>query len=235
MRRYDLNLKKNIFPLLIILLAAVLLLYGLFAFLASPKIPPNRLLTEAIQNTVSSKTFHYRMEVKTSRQSFLSVIEGERISPDRIHIKGNMFNTPVEFIQIGSQAYMRDIWTDKWIALKSNQLGQTSMFIEELGPMNFLSYGSLLDVRYVGTEKIKGVKMSVIEFNPQLVGSFSGQKYQGYHCKIWIDPKDRLVGQVVLNASLKNSDLPTVTLNFWGFGQPLTINPPKTDYLLNPT
>jgi len=232
MSRYNLNLKKKILPL-IILLAAGLLLYGLFIFLASPRVPANKLLTEAIQNTISSKTFRYRMEVKTSGQSFLSVIEGERISPDRIHIKGNMFNTPVEFIQIGSQSYMKDIWTDKWIALKNNSLGQTSMFIEELGPVNFLSYGSLLDVRYAGTEKINGKKMSVIEFNPQLVGSFSGQKYQGYHCKIWVDYKERLVGQVVLNAALKSSDLPTVTLNLWGFGQPLTINPPSADYLLN--
>ncbi|MFA5385135.1 MAG: hypothetical protein WC364_10805 [Eubacteriales bacterium] len=235
MRRYDLNIKKKIFPLLIILLAAALLFYVFFGFFTGPKISPNRLLTEAIQNTVSSKTFHYRMEVKTSRQSFLSVIEGERISPDRIHIKGNMFNTPVEFIQIGSQSYMKDIWTDKWIALKSNSFGQTSTFIEELGPVKFLSYGNLLDVHYAGTEKIKGKKMSVVEFNPQLVGSFSGQKYQGYHCKIWVDPKDRLIGQVVLNAALKNSDLPSVTLNFWGFGQTITINPPNMDYLLNPS
>jgi len=234
MSRYNLDLKKKILPL-IILLAAGLLLYGLFVILTSQRAPANKLLTEAIQNTISSKTFHYRMEVKTSKQSFLSVIEGERISPDRIHIKGNMFNTPVEFIQIGSQAYMRDIWTDKWIALKNNSLGQTSMFIEELGPVNFLSYGSLLDVRYVGSEKINGQKMSVIEFNPQLVGSFSGQKYQGYHCKIWIDYKNRLVRQVVLNTAVKNSDLPTVTLNFWSFGQPLTINPPNMDYLLNPS
>ncbi|HAU32456.1 MAG: hypothetical protein XD78_1302 [Desulfotomaculum sp. 46_296] len=235
MGRYDLNIKKKIVPLLIILLAAALLLYAIFVFFAGPKISPNKLLTEAIQNTVSSKTFHYRMEVKTSRQSFLSVIEGERISPDRIHIKGNMFNTPVEFIQIGSQAYMKDIWTDKWIALKSNSLGQTSMFIEELGPVNFLNYGSLLDVHYAGTEKINGKKMSVIEFNPQLVGPFSGQKYQGYHCKTWVDQKERLIGQVVLNAGLKKSDLPTVTLNFWGFGQPVSINPPSADYLLNPS
>ncbi len=235
MRRYDLKLKKKIVPLLIISLAAALLLYILFAFFAGPKITANKLLSEAIQKTVSSKTFHYRMEIKTSRQSFLSVIEGERISPDRIHIKGNMFNTPVEFVQIGSQSYMKDIWTDKWIALKSNSLGQTSTFIEELGPVNFLSYGNLRDVHYAGTEKINGKKMSVIEFNPQLVGSFSGQKYQGYHCKVWVDRKDRLINQVVLNAALKNSDLPAVTLNFWGFGQSLTINPPSADNLLNPS
>lgn len=226
MNRYRLLLYGKRLFLLLLLAGLVLLVYLLIRFFAGEKINPQNLLSESLQKSLSSSTFRYSMEVKTGKQGYLSKVDGEWLAPERIHIKGNMFNTPVEFIQIGDVTYMRDIWTKKWLELRSNKLGQAQLFIMELGPLNFLNFGNVSDARISGREKIKEGKMLVLECRPQLTGSFFGQETQEYNCKLWIDPKDHRIRQVLLQAPAGSSDLPTVTLKFWDYGQPITIEPP---------
>jgi hypothetical protein len=227
MKRYGLALKRRSIFLLLAVIGLVLLLYGFSILFAGEKTAPGKLLAESLQKSISSRTFRYHMEVKTGKQGFLSKVDGEWVAPDRIHIKGNMFNTPVEFIQVGDVTYMRDIWTKRWMELRNNRLGQAQLFVMELGPLNFLNFGDVSGVRYAGYEKIKEGKMLLLECQPQLTGSFFNQKYQGYRCKLWIDPKDHRVRQVLLQAASQDDDLPTIMLKFWDFDRPAAIEPPK--------
>lgn len=230
MRRYSLALKGKNLLLLLAGVGLILLLYGFFILFAGEKTTPDRLLAESLQKSISSRAFRYHIEVKKGNQEFLSKIDGEWVAPDRIHIKGSMFNTPVEFIQMGDVTYMRDIWTKKWMKLKSNRLGQAQLFVMELGPLNFLNFGAVSGIRHAGHERIKEGKMLLLECRPQLTGSFFNQKYQGYRCKLWIDPKDHRVRQVLLQAASRDDDLPTIMLRFWDFDRPVIIKPPVLNY-----
>jgi hypothetical protein len=201
--------------------------YSCIYLFAGEKIVPEHFLAQSMKRTLASKTFRYQVEVKTDSQTILSQVEGEWVSPNLIHLKGEMYNTPVEFIRTGETTYLKDIWTQKWLDLKGNRLGQAQLYVVELEPLVFLNFQNVLDVQYSGLEKSSGGKMLRLECQPQLPEIFPGGKDKEYHCKFWIDARDQRIRQVLLQpAEPAGKDLPTISLKLWAYDQAITIEPP---------
>lgn len=193
------------------------------------KIVPEQLLAHSIQTTMASKSFQYEVQVDSGAQGALSRVEGLWVSPNCIHIKGNMYNTPVEIIQVEDNIYMKDIWTGKWLALKNSKLNDTHLFILEMGPLSFFNFKNMLAINYRGQEKLKEGKMYVIEGRPQLQESILGGNDDDYTCMIWISAKDKRVYQVLFKPVEPGSkNIPMVSIKFWGFDQPAVIGPPTS-------
>jgi len=200
--------------------------YGYFGLFAGEKIIPEQLFAQAINKTLTSKAFRYQVEIRTENQGILSQVEGAWVSPNLVHLQGNMYNTPVEFVQIGETTYMKDLWTKKWLDLKGNKLGQAQLYIMELAPLSFLNYKNILDIRYRGQEKSEAGKMLVLDCRPQLQEPLLREKYREYRCRMWIDPRDRRIRQVLLEPEESaGKNLPTISLKFWDYDQVITIEP----------
>ncbi|NHM28266.1 hypothetical protein G7K71_15050 [Desulfofundulus sp. TPOSR] len=221
-------LRKKYLLAILGLLLFLLVLRVLSGGLApEPEIAPEQLLAEALEKTATSKSFRYRVEAKLGRDGVLSRVEGERQAPDRIHIKGTMYNNPVEFIQVGDTTYMRDLWTKKWLTMEGNRLAQSELFVAEFNPLGFLKFKDALGVRYRGKEKLKEGQMLVLECQPLLDNSYLELKYTDYYCKLWIEPQDHRIRQVVLEAKEPgNITGLSVGLKLWDFDREMNINPP---------
>ncbi|SHF33226.1 hypothetical protein SAMN02745218_01994 [Desulfofundulus australicus DSM 11792] len=210
------------------LLLFLLALWGLRGGLApEPEIAPEQLLAEALEKTASSKSFRYRVEARLGEDGVLSRVEGERQAPDRIHIKGTMYNSPVEFIQVGDTTYMRDLWTRNWLTLEGNHLAQSELFVAEFNPLGFLKFKDVAGARYGGREKLEDRQMLVLECQPLLDNSYLELKYTDFYCKLWIDPGDHRIRQAVLEArGPDNKAGLSVGLKLWDYDREMQINPP---------
>jgi len=207
----------------IVFLAAAGLYF--FSLLAAEKIIPEQLFAQAVEKTLASKSFRYQVEVKTEGQGVLSQVEGAWVNPDRVHLQGQMYNTPVELIQVGEITYLKDYWTKKWLALKGSKLGAAQLYVMELAPLNFLNLQNVLDLRSCGREKTAEGKALVLECRAQRPEV--KEKEQEYRCKLWINAKDRRVRQILLqpgDAGAKN--LPAVLVKFWDYDREIAIAPP---------
>ena len=206
----------------------LLLLWGLGRLFApEPRIIPEQVLAEALQKTASARSFRYQVEARTGDGALLSRVEGETAAPDRIHIKGEMYNSPVEFVQIGETTYMRDIWTKKWLNLEGNKLARSDLFITEFSPLSFLNFRDVPGVRYGGKEKLAGGEMLVLECSPVLKNPFLDLRYTDYRCKLWVEPQSRLIRRAELEAREAGGKTGLrVSLNLWDFNRPVEIRPP---------
>ncbi len=200
---------------------------GFFGLFTAEKVIPEQLFAQAVQKTLASKSFRYQVEVKTENQGVLSQVEGAWVSPDRVHLQGQMYKTPVEFIQVGETTYLKDIWTKKWLALEGNRLGQAQLYVCELAPLNFLNFKNVFDLRFCGREKTAEGKALVLECRPQLQEFLVKEKDREYRGRVWIDAKDRRVRQVLLQPAEPGAkNLPTVMVRFWDYDRDITIAPP---------
>lgn len=201
--------------------------YGSFGLFAAEKIIPEQLFAQAVQKTLASKSFRYQVEVKTENQRVLSQVEGAWVSPNRVHLQGQMYNTPVEFIQVGETTYLKDFWTKKWLDLKGNKLGQAQLYVMELAPLGFLNFPQVFDLRYCGQEKTAAGKALVLECRPQLPEFLVKEKDREYWCRLWVDAKDRRVRQVLLQPAEPGAkNLPAVLVRFWDYDRDIAIAPP---------
>ncbi|MBE3587637.1 MAG: hypothetical protein IMW93_03595 [Thermoanaerobacteraceae bacterium] len=219
--------KKHLLALVGIILL-LLALWGLAGhFSREPQIAPEQLLAESLEKTATSKSFRYQMEARLGDGGMLTRIDGERVTPDRVHIKGTMYNNPVEFIQVGDKTYMRDLWTQKWLTLEGNRLAQSELFVTEFNPLGFLKFKDAPGIRYHGREKLKEGQMLVLECHPLIDNTYLEVKYTDYFCKLWIDPADHRIRQAVLEARGPGDKTSlSVGLKLWDFDRPLEIKPP---------
>lgn len=217
---------------LLMLLGIILLLLGLRGisyWISSyrPPIAPEQLLAEALLKTAASKSFCFRVEARLGEGALLSQVEGERAAPDAVHIKGTMYNSPVEFIQVGNTTYMRDPWTQKWLTLEGNRMCESDLFVAEFNPLGFLKFKGALGVSYRGREKIDGEQTVVLECYPQLENPYLEAKYTDYYCKLWVGSKDNRIRQVILEAKAPGGKRGLfVGLKLWDFDRQIEIKPP---------
>ncbi|OAT80340.1 hypothetical protein [Desulfotomaculum copahuensis] len=220
--------KRNLVLGLLGLLLLILLVWGAARlFSPEPKIIPEQVLADSLQKTAASRSFRYQVEARTGDGALLSQVAGEVAAPGRIHIKGTMYNSPVEFVQIGETTYMRDIWTKKWLTLEGNKLAQSDLFITEFKPLSFFNFKDVPVVHYRGREKLPEGNMLVLECQPLLKNPFFDLRYTTYNCKLWVEPGSYFIRRAVLDARGPGGKPGlSVTLKLWDFDRPLTINPP---------
>ncbi|GBF33218.1 hypothetical protein DCCM_2317 [Desulfocucumis palustris] len=204
------------------------LVWGVISLLGTAKVVPEELFNHSLQNTLTSHSYRYSVEVKQNGSDVISTVQGERVEPDRVHIKGAMLKSrDIEFIQISDVTYMKDPWSSRWITLEDSKLAQAELFLTEFNPLSMFNFKDVPEVKVSGSERVDGVKTVLMELKPSVSNPYLEFKYVDYDYKIWADPKDQLIRKAVLEANLPAGQKGmTVEMKFWDFNEPLIIEKP---------
>lgn len=198
--------------------------------------PPQQMLATGIEKTRSSASFRYQTETRLTRageadNDFFSKVEGERVAPDKARMTGVMMNTPIEFVQVGATAYIKDQQTGQWLSLPGNKLSDSELFYAELNPLAYFNFKDIPDLKYVGLEKVNGEKLILLEMRPNLMDPFLELRLSDYFFKVWLSPADYRLRQATLRARDKQNPAGgiEITLRIWDYDKEMIINPPDVN------
>lgn len=227
--------KRGLLPALALLLVLALAVWGAGRLVSrgGAKVPPREMLKAGLERTAASACFRFQAETRLTAgekagAEFFSKVEGERVAPDRVRIKGTMMDTPIEFVQVGDSAYFKDQPTGRWITLQGNKLADSELFYSELNPLAFFNFKDVPDLKYTGEERVDGERLLVLEMRPNLMDPFLELRLTGYHYKVWLSPADYRLRRAVIRAKDKhNPDSGIeVVLRFWDYDKNIVIEPP---------
>ncbi|HOV79013.1 MAG TPA: hypothetical protein PK728_02815 [Bacillota bacterium] len=197
---------------------------------------PEQMLKNGLEKTLASTSFRYQAETRLTTEGkanvdFFSKVEGERVAPDRVRMKGVMMNTPIEFVQVGDTSYFKDQPSGKWIALPGNKLADSELFYAELNPLSYFNFKDVPELRYAGEERVDGEKLLVLEMRPNLMDPFLELRLTDYFLKVWLSPEDYRLRQATLTARDKYSPKNGMEINlrFWDYDKNIAINPPAVN------
>ncbi len=225
--KFMLNKKRNM-VLLGVALVLILVVWGVVFLYADPGLAPEKLFNSSLQNTLASHSYRYAVEVKQNGRDVISTVNGERVEPDRVHIKGSMLKSKdIEFIQITDTTYMKDPWSTRWITLEGSKLAQAELFMTEFNPLSLFNFKNVLQISYNGKEKLDGVKTVLLQLKPTVANPYLEFKYVDYDYKIWVDPKEQLIRRAVMEARPAGGGKGMlVDMKFWDFNKPIVIEKP---------
>jgi len=200
------------------------------------KMQPQEMLKTALERTKASGSFRYQAETRLttagkSSVDFFSQVEGERVAPDRVRMKGLLMNTPVEFIQVGDSSYFKDQQTGRWITLPGNKLADSELFYAELNPLAYFNFKDIPELKYKGEENVNGEKLLLLEMRPNLMDPFLELRLTDYYFKVWLSPADCRIRRATLQARDKYSPQNGIEINlrFWDYDKNITIEPPAVN------
>jgi len=218
---------------LALVLALVVCGAGRFISRGGARLPPREMLETGLERSAASACFRFRAETRLitggkAGAEFFSLVEGERVAPDRVRIKGTMMNTPIEFVQVGDSSYFKDQPTGRWIALPGNKLADSELFYSELNPLAFFNFKDVPDLKYIGEEKLDGERLLALEMRPNLMDPFLELRLTDYRYKVWLSPVDYRLRRAVIQAKDKHSSDSgvEVDLRLWDYDKNIAIEPP---------
>lgn len=225
-----------------ILLAVIFIL--LIFFLASMaiksrgagKAPPREMLKTGLERTIASESFRYRTETKLiaggkANIDFYSKVEGERVAPDQVQMKGTIMNTPIDFIQVGDSSYFKDQPSGRWVSLPGNKLSDMEIFYAELNPLAYFNFKDIPELKYKGIVKVNGERLLQMEIRPNLMDPFLELRLTDFYYNIWLNPEDYRIKQALIQAKEKNSTHSGIEINlsFWDYDKNISIVPPDVN------
>ena len=224
---YILNRKRFLYIalLVVILLLAIWFSSSLFSgFFAVD----NDLFGKAMSNTLACSSYRYSVEVKQGGRDVLTMVQGERAVPNRIHLTGTMQKSQMEFIQIEDVTYMKDPWSDRWFTLKGNSIAQSELFIAEFNPLGLFTFKDVPVIKSIGNDKVDGMKTVVLELKTIVSNPFLELKYTDFKFRVWVDKKEKLIRKAVMQGYLPGGEEGlAVDMKFWDFNEKISINPPQ--------
>lgn len=228
--------KRTVIIALALILVLVLVVRGAGRLMSGgvgKMMPPQQMLKTGLEKTRASTSFRYQAETRLISEGkanvdFFSKVEGERVAPDKVRMKGVMMNTPIEFIQVSEGSYFKDQPSGKWIALPGNKLSDSELFYAELNPLAYFNFKDVPDLKYKGMEKVDGEKLILLEMRPNLMDPFLELRLTDYYFKVWLSPEDYRLRQAVLQARDKYNTKGGIEINlrFWDYDKNITISPP---------
>jgi hypothetical protein len=220
------NKSKMLLPAAALVL--ILVVWGAVSLFAGPGLAPEELFNRSLQNTLASHSYRYAVEVKQNGRDVISTVRGERVEPDRVHIKGSMLKSKdIEFIQITDTTYMKDPWSGRWITLQGSMLAQAELFLTEFNPLALFDFKDVPEITYGGREKVDGVKTELLQLKPMVANPYLEFKYVDYDYKLWVDPKEQLIRRAVMEAKQTGGENGMlVEMKFWDFNEPIVIEKP---------
>lgn len=181
----------------------------------------------ALQKTLSSSSYRYSVEIRQEGKDIISRVEGQRVEPDRIHITGTMQKTKMEFIQIGAETYMKDSWSDRWVALQGNSMAQSDLFVTEFNPLALFNFKDIPIIKNVGKEKVDGAKTVVYEMSPMVQNPFWEMKYVDFKYKVWVETATNYILKAQAVARLPGGKTGLVVdMKFWDYNTRIDIERP---------
>ncbi|MHB1042251.1 MAG: hypothetical protein ACYC0Q_05365 [Eubacteriales bacterium] len=217
------------------LVALVLVVWGgsRLIFGGAAKLTPQQMLGMGVERAQASASFRYQAEVHYLKEEKAAVdlyskVDGERVAPDRVRIQGTILNRPVEFVQIGDNAFFKDQVNGRWISLPGSRLVDSELFYAELNPLAFFNFKDIPEMKYTGAERVNGERLLAFEMRPNLIDPFLELLLTDYHYKVWLSPQDYRVRQATIRAGEKRNVKGTLTINLriWDYDKNITIDPP---------
>ncbi|HAG06840.1 MAG: Uncharacterized protein XD69_0582 [Clostridia bacterium 62_21] len=225
--------RKGLVLSFLVLLAALLAYWGFRQQGAEVRVQRESLLETALKNTRASKSYRYRIDTRlpaagTRKDDYLSRFTGEFVAPDRAHVKGSLVKTPMEFIQVGENAYVKDFLTGKWFVLQGNRLMQSELFVTEVNPTAVFNFKDVPQMRYLGRKKVDGKKYEALEVKPLVHNPYLETQFTDFTYLLYIDPKETRLGRAEIEAYAKSDRKQKleVTIEFWDYNKPIKIEPP---------
>jgi len=200
------------------------------------KAPPQEMLKTGLERTIASESFRYQAETRLTASGkanidFFSQVEGERVAPDQVQIRGAIMNTPVDFIQVGNSSYFKDQPSGQWVSLSGNKLSDMEIFYAELNPLAYFNFKDIIELKYKGLVKVNGERMLQMEIRPTLQDPFLELRLTDFFYRIWLNPEDYRIQQASIQAKDKNSPQSGIEINlsFWDYDKNISITPPDVN------
>ncbi|MBO8127732.1 MAG: hypothetical protein H0Z39_00815 [Peptococcaceae bacterium] len=218
----------------IALVALICILFlGLRSCSRTAEIGKEQYLNEALENTKASETYRYRIESRLIGQdgesTLQSKIEGEREAPDRIHIRGKLVNSPIEFIQVEDTTYMKDQFSGKWLVIKGNRLAQNELFITELNPLAVFEFKDIPKITYKGRDGSFRKRLDLFEISPLVANTYLETLFTDFKYHLWVNPNDKRIVRASVEAVSRGNEKERllVDLEFWDYGAEITVKAPE--------
>lgn len=191
--------------LAVIILGAGLLLYGgkIKEEYEKSKLDPLSELQTSISKTTAVQDYRYEMKSEfmvDGRKEVISQVQGEK-SKDNTHIKGEMVNTSVDIYYIDRTIYNYDSFAKKWLVIESGTSNSEELLISELNPLSNFRLKELNEVQKQGFEVLDGADCMVVTCKPAVEAKLLETMWKDFQYRVWIDFKNDLIKQAVLNAT----------------------------------
>lgn len=212
----------------------LIIIYSQTFFTGTSEVDDKKTFDTAMDNTFASRSFRFIVESKlVGENEFYSKVEGERVMPDKVHIKGTVLKTPVEFTQVNDSTYMKDPFSGKWLTLNDLKLDQSELFVTELNPLTNFNFKDITELTLVGEERLDSDKCLVYELKPNVENVFLEEQFNDFSYKVWIDKQDLTIRQATIQATKTDSTPPgglEILIKIWDYDRDLQIdNPVKTN------
>lgn len=223
--------KKHLIGLtvLVILALGTMVLLNWGGFNGRVQMAPEQLLAEALQKSLQSSSYRFEVDVKPGgRETFIHA-QGERVAPNKVKVKGQIQKTAVEYIQISDKLYMRDSFSNRWLAVNGSTMAQSELFMMEFNPLALFNFKDVPEIRLREKEKVEGKTYLVVECSPNIQNPYLEMKYSDFECKLWIDPSSRRISRAnMLAKTLANErDMISINLKFWDYDKDIVIEAPQ--------
>lgn len=220
--------RRRLLPAVVAVVALLILLWWVASFFRGFTGPEKELFDKSLANTMNCSSYRYSVEVKQGGGETVTMVEGARVKPNRVHIKGAMQKSQMEFIQIDDSTYMKDPWSDRWFTLKGNLAAQSELFVTEFNPLGLLNFKDVPIIKKTGTERMDGVKAVVLELRPNVANPFLELKYTDFKFRVWVDPDEKLIRRAYMQAYMPGGSTGLVVdTRFWDFNKDIKISPPQ--------
>lgn len=224
-RWYVLN-RRLLLPAAGAAIIIIILLWAAASIIGSG-LSEKELFDRSLANTIGCSSYRFNVEVKQAGRDTISKVEGTRVKPNKVHLKGAMQKSNMEFIQIGDTTYMKDPWSERWFTLKGNSITQSELFLTEFNPLGLFTFKDVPIIKRTGTEKIDGIKTDILELRPNVANPYMDQKYTDFKFRVWADPKQKYIMRGIMQAYLPDgAEGLVVDMRFWGFNEKIEITPP---------
>lgn len=160
------------------------------------KVIPEELIQEALEKTLRAQSYRYHIRIEMNIDNtpvLISDLEGEKANTTDFHIFGIMQDQQVEVFQINNTTYMKDSISGRWMVIPENPVFETEYFMAEINPLSSFVFTNLVDLEYLGKEKIGDEKFFVMACKPEVNNEFLTRFWENFEYKIWIDRSKKLV------------------------------------------
>lgn len=220
--------RRVLFALIGALLALMFL--GYQAVPTKPDLPPREAFAKALNVTMNTASYRYKLEMKTvqgGKSEILSAVNGDKAAANRIHIWGEMLQSPVDFYQLNSTSYKKDETTGEWLKFEENELNMADIFLVEINPFSNLAYKELKEVSFTGNVKIGNKEYWQYLAKPIISNPSQEALWRDFTYKIFVDEEYRIYKAVVEAISKNNAGYKLLlTMDFWDFDKNIEIKPP---------
>jgi hypothetical protein len=221
--------RRALFALTGALLALFFL--GYQAIPEKPGLPPRDAFVKALDVTMKASSYRYKIEIKTigdGKSEVFSSVKGEKAAADRIHIWGEMLQSPIDFYQIKNTSYKKDETSGEWIKFEDNEVKMADLFLMELNPFYNLSYKELEAVEFNGSAEVEGEEHWQYTARPVIENPSREALWRDFTYKIWVDRGSYRIRKAVVEATSKNNAgyRLLLTMEFKDYEKNIVIEPP---------